>query len=188
MIIALLLPGFWRLALVRSVIVDICMFMHICVCILQMTRQRTNATHKDSKLCFMYAYLHACAELEQFADSPQAKIQISHSHQHGYKQPASPWLTWNTFWRFGVIQCVERSSWQNISRDFRDSRLRFKSGFLGKHATQDYKAWGCWKGHSCLQHASYSSQETMCFVYHEQVKKWHPWTLMQEMKECSAGR
>ncbi len=97
-----------------------------------------------------------------------------------------PWMSTPTRVRFAYAECIETSTWEEISRKFLTSPHLFTSGPLHTFglADENFKMWACFKGHPCLHKIlEFPYTDAMCYAYHEKELRWYPWALESEAKK-----
>jgi hypothetical protein len=90
---------------------------------------------------------------------------------------------------WALPDCQEHRTWPEITRDYYQNPGMFFSGGLGPAQTEDFRVWGCFKDHPCLNNLDLpNNDDAMCYKYHETQKRWYPWMLMSEVQQCSFRR
>jgi len=104
-----------------------------------------------------------------------------------------------------AAQCNETRSWKEILAEKKSNRA--VSGGLGKRTQAgDYEVWVCLKDHACVgavmaafpepRDAPFpggvlqptGSSDLMCFVFHEQAKRFAPWAFNSQLKLVGARK
>jgi hypothetical protein len=90
--------------------------------------------------------------------------------------------------QFAFENCVERRSWEDIAAFYKNVPNLMTTGHLGSFADGSYRMWACFQQHPCLSEATVralSPQDSMCYIYNENEKKWYPWGLQSEVSLCN---
>jgi len=67
-------------------------------------------------------------------------------------------------------RCEQPYTWQELRRGYKDTRIAFKTGGLGRFLDDEHEAWLCLKDHPCAD-----VDEFFCFVYNERSQIFIPW-------------
>ncbi len=72
--------------------------------------------------------------------------------------------------RAEYARCEQPYTWQELARGYKETRIAFKTGGLGRLLDDEHESWVCLKDHPCAD-----VDEFFCFVYNERTQIFIPW-------------